>query len=59
MARALQGAHKSVQLVALPGEDHGLSRSDTRLQALQATLQFLQANNPADAPKAAVASAAP
>jgi dipeptidyl aminopeptidase/acylaminoacyl peptidase len=48
MADALQAAHKSVQLIALPGEDHWLSRSDTRLQALQATLQFLQANNPAD-----------
>lgn len=59
MADALKAAHKSVELVALAGEDHGLSKSDTRLQALKATVDFLQANNPADAPRQAVASGGP
>jgi dipeptidyl aminopeptidase/acylaminoacyl peptidase len=56
MADALKAAHKPVTLVALPGEDHALSKSDTRLQALKATVDFLQANNPADAPRQAVAA---
>ena len=59
MADALKAAHKSVALVALADEDHQLSRSDTRLQALKATVDFLQANNPADAPRQAVASGGP
>jgi dipeptidyl aminopeptidase/acylaminoacyl peptidase len=48
MADALNKAGKSVQLVTLKQEDHWLSRSDTRLQMLQATVEFLKNNNPAD-----------
>ena len=48
MADALARAGKPYQLVVLNHEDHWLSRSDTRLQMLQATMDFLQKNNPAD-----------
>ena len=48
MADALAHAGKPYQLVVLNHEDHWLSRSDTRLQMLQATMDFLQKNNPAD-----------
>ena len=34
--------------IELPGEDHWLSRSETRQRMLTETLRFLQANNPAD-----------
>jgi pimeloyl-ACP methyl ester carboxylesterase len=46
MLDALKHAGKSVQLVTMKHEDHWLSRSDTRLQMLQATVDFLKANNP-------------
>jgi dipeptidyl aminopeptidase/acylaminoacyl peptidase len=46
MADALKRAGKPVELVALPSEDHWLSRSQTRLQMLQAIVKFLEANNP-------------
>jgi len=46
MLNALQRAGKSVSLVTMKHEDHWLSRSDTRLQMLQATVDFLKANNP-------------
>jgi dipeptidyl aminopeptidase/acylaminoacyl peptidase len=46
MASALKHAGKSVSLVTLKNEDHWLSRSATRLQMLQATVEFLRANNP-------------
>lgn len=46
MAEAMRRAGKPVELVELPGEDHWLSRSDTRLQMLAATVRFLEANNP-------------
>ncbi len=46
MADALTRAHKNVQMVELKKEDHWLSRSATRLQALEALVAFLQANNP-------------
>jgi dipeptidyl aminopeptidase/acylaminoacyl peptidase len=48
MAAALKAAGKPVELVTLPGEDHWLSRSETRLQMLQATARFLEAHNPPD-----------
>lgn len=47
MADALQRAGKPVEFIELKGEDHWLSRADTRLQMLQETLRFLQAHNPA------------
>jgi len=46
MSSALKRAGKSVTLVTLKHEDHWLSRSETRLQMLQATVDFLKANNP-------------
>ena len=48
MLAALEKAGKSAELVTLKREDHWLSRSETRLQMLQATVDFLKANNPAD-----------
>jgi dipeptidyl aminopeptidase/acylaminoacyl peptidase len=48
MFEALTGAGKKVQLVTLKHEDHWLSRSETRLQMLQASVAFLRANNPPD-----------
>ncbi len=46
MAKALQRAGKSVQLVSLPHEDHWLSHSATREQMLDAVVQFLESNDP-------------
>src|SRR5262249_34713988 len=46
MADALRAAGKPVELVELPGEDHWLSSGATRLQMLQATVAFLEKNNP-------------
>lgn len=48
MLSALKRAGKSVELVTLKHEDHWLSHSDTRLQMLQATVEFLKAHNPPD-----------
>jgi cephalosporin-C deacetylase-like acetyl esterase len=46
MLSALKRAGKSVQLITMKHEDHWLSRSETRLQMLQATVDFLKINNP-------------
>ena len=48
MFDALKKAKKDVQLVTLKNEDHWLSRSETRLQMLQASVAFLRAHNPPD-----------
>jgi dipeptidyl aminopeptidase/acylaminoacyl peptidase len=48
MADALKKAGKPYDFVVLNHEDHWLSRSDTRLQMLRATMDFLAKNNPAD-----------
>ncbi len=48
MAEALRRANKDVQFVTLQHEDHWLSRSETRLQMLQASVAFLRAHNPPD-----------
>lgn len=48
MATALRRAGKPVELVELDGEDHWLSRGDTRTRMLAETVRFLQANNPPD-----------
>lgn len=48
MADALKKAGKSVELVTLDGEDHWLSRGDTRLQMLKAVVGFLEKHNPPD-----------
>jgi dipeptidyl aminopeptidase/acylaminoacyl peptidase len=52
MADALKAAGKQVEFVQLNGEDHWLSRSETRLQMLKATVKFLEENNPPDAAEA-------
>jgi len=44
MAQALSAGGKKVTLVKLSGEDHWLSRSDTRVQMLKAVEEFLHAN---------------
>ena len=46
MFDALRRANKEVELVALKHEDHWLSRGETRLQMLQASVAFLRAHNP-------------
>jgi dipeptidyl aminopeptidase/acylaminoacyl peptidase len=48
MASELRNAGKPVELVTLPGEDHWLSRSETRLAMLAAAMRFVQTHNPAD-----------
>ncbi len=48
MFDALRHANKEVELVALKHEDHWLSRGETRLQMLQASVAFLRAHNPPD-----------
>jgi acetyl esterase/lipase len=49
MVHALKSASKVVEFVTLPGEDHWLSKSATRLTMLQASLDFVEKYNPADA----------
>jgi len=46
MANALKKANKKFEFVKLKSEDHWLSRSATRTQMLEATVKFLEANNP-------------
>jgi dipeptidyl aminopeptidase/acylaminoacyl peptidase len=48
MYDALHAAHKDAELVPLAGEDHWLSRGETRLQMLQSSVAFLRAHNPPD-----------
>jgi acetyl esterase/lipase len=54
MERALKQQGKSVEFVTLPGEDHWLSRSATRLQMLTAADSFIERYNPPDATPAAL-----
>lgn len=46
MASALRKAKKPYEFVKLKSEDHWLSKSATRQQALQAVIKFLDAHNP-------------
>ena len=46
MERALKAAGKPVEMVIMPGEDHWLSRGETRLKMLQSVVAFLEKNNP-------------
>jgi dipeptidyl aminopeptidase/acylaminoacyl peptidase len=48
LAKALKRAGKPVQFVTLDKEDHYLSRSATRLQMLQSSVEFLTKYNPPD-----------
>jgi dipeptidyl aminopeptidase/acylaminoacyl peptidase len=47
MEKALKAAGKPVRLVRLPGEDHWVSRAETRAAFLDAAVAFVEANNPA------------
>jgi len=46
MAAALRRAGKPVEFIELTGEDHWLSKGDTRQRMLTETVRFLEANNP-------------
>ena len=46
MAEALRRAGKPVELIELAGEDHWMSRAETRQQMLRETVRFLEASNP-------------
>ena len=48
MEKALLAAGKPVEMVALPGEDHWLSRAPTRIAMLTAMVDFLEKHNPPD-----------
>jgi dipeptidyl aminopeptidase/acylaminoacyl peptidase len=48
MASALKHAGKTVELVKLKGDDHWLSREDTRVEMLKAAVGFVTAHNPPD-----------
>ena len=58
MANALRDAGKTVELVTLKDEDHWLSKSETRLQMLRASVDFVMKHNPPDAVAAQPASSA-
>lgn len=47
MANALKKEGKPYELVTLEGEDHWLSKSETRLKMLSATVAFVEKHNPA------------
>jgi len=42
MARALEKRNKPFEFIRLPGEDHWLSRADTRLRVLTEIERFLR-----------------
>jgi dipeptidyl aminopeptidase/acylaminoacyl peptidase len=46
MADALKKAGKPVELILQKGADHWLSRGDTRLETLTATMAFVEKHNP-------------
>lgn len=48
MADALKDADKPFELVTLEGEDHWLSRSETRRTMLEAAVRFVEQHNPPD-----------
>ena len=48
MYDAMKHAKKDVQMVELKSEDHWLSRSETRLQMLKVSIEFLRAHNSPD-----------
>jgi len=48
MAAALTRAGKPFEFLKLPGEDHWLSRGETRLAMLKAAVAFVEKHNPAD-----------
>lgn len=46
MADAMRRAGKPIELIELAGEDHWLSRTETRQRMLVETVRFLELNNP-------------
>ncbi len=48
MANALRDTANPGRLIEMTGEDHWLSRAETRLATLEETIAFLLANNPPD-----------
>jgi dienelactone hydrolase len=48
MERALKRAKKPVEFVVMTGEDHGLSREETRITMLQSAVAFVEKYNPAN-----------
>ncbi len=48
MEKALKSAGKPVQLITLEGEDHWLSRAESRTAMLKAAVAFVEKNNPAN-----------
>lgn len=48
MEGAMKAAGKPVQMIVTEGEDHWLSKSETRLATIKAAVAFVQKNNPAD-----------
>ncbi len=46
MAEAMRKAGKPVELLVMTGEDHWLSRGETRQQMLKATMAFIEKHNP-------------
>ena len=57
MADELKDAKKPYEFVVLKGEDHWLSKSETRLQMLQAMVKFLETHNPPNPPAEAPVAA--
>lgn len=53
MQRALQKSGKPVEFVTLEGEDHFLSRGETRTAMLKAAIAFVERHNPAGSQQAA------
>jgi dipeptidyl aminopeptidase/acylaminoacyl peptidase len=56
MADELKDAKKPYEFVTLKHEDHWLSKGDTRLEMLEATVKFLETNNPPDPPSPVAAA---
>ena len=49
MAAALRRANKPVEFITLPETDHWLTKSETRLAMLEATVAFVEKYNPPNA----------
>jgi dipeptidyl aminopeptidase/acylaminoacyl peptidase len=48
MAAALKRADKPVEVMTLPAEDHWMSREETRIATLKASVAFVERHNPAN-----------
>jgi dipeptidyl aminopeptidase/acylaminoacyl peptidase len=58
MERALGNSGRPVERLTMKGEDHWLSRQDTRVAMLQASVAFVEKYNPPDPPPPQATSAA-